>query len=48
MPNTEKCEPIRAKDLKEIEEPRCKKSMTDKVDPSRAKLRIDIAEPICT
>jgi hypothetical protein len=45
MPKTEKHEPMRAKLLKDMDEPRCKKSSTDMVEPRRAKLLRESADP---
>jgi hypothetical protein len=45
MPKTAKDDPIRAKDLIDNVEPRCKKSITDKDEPIRAKDLIDKDAP---
>jgi hypothetical protein len=45
MPKIEKAEPMRAKLLRERDEPRCKKSRTDIAAPIRAKVRIDKDAP---
>jgi hypothetical protein len=45
MPSSENADDKRAKDRKDSELPKCKKSSTDKDDPKRKQLLKDMADP---
>jgi hypothetical protein len=45
IPKTENTEPMRAKERKDKEDPKCRKSSTDMDAPTRAKARRDKDDP---